>query len=173
MWASKISMELVQHGRIALQDQLSRLEAVADEFRVFVSETCKSHDCRGLICLGRVVLRCLKDKRLFSRSLFFTISTRHGIMESWNQYVWLANMICFRLLHWSQKQMTQGVSKIFQAILWVSLSHGVSLGLSQHVFCIFFFVCQAWERRSSDRHRRAVGKSHYGKLSGCDASTQD
>ena len=131
-------MKLVQHGRIALQDQLSRLEAVADEFRVFVSETCKSHDCRGLICLGRVVLRCLKDKRLFSRSLFFTISTRHGIMESWNQYVWLANMICFRLLHWSQKQMTQGVSKIFQAILWVSLSHGVSLGLSQHVFCIFF-----------------------------------
>lgn len=59
-------------------------------------------------------------------------------MESWNQYVWLANMICFRLLHWSQKQMTQGVSKIFQAFLWVSLSHGVSLGLSQHVFCIFF-----------------------------------
>ena len=139
MWASKISMELVQHGRIALQDQLSRLEAVADEFRVFVSETCKSHDCRGLICLGRVVLRCLKDKRLFSRSFFFTISTRHGIMESWNQYVWLANMICFRLLHWSQKQMTQGVSKIFSSY---SLGFPFTWGLIRvfhSMFFVFFF----------------------------------
>lgn len=74
-------MELVQHGRIALQDQLSRLEAVADEFRVFVSETCKSHNCQNLIYLDHVVLRCLKDKRLFSRSLF---SQYLHDTESWN-----------------------------------------------------------------------------------------
>lgn len=54
----------------------------------WISSLClRDHDCRGLICLGRVVLRCLKDKRLFSRSLFFTISTRHGIMESWNHRI--------------------------------------------------------------------------------------
>ena len=134
-------IKLVQHGRIALQDQLSRLEAVADEFRVFVSETCKSHNCQNLIYLDHVVLRCLKDKRLFSRSLFFTISTRHGIMESWNHGIsmfglrtWFVSGYCIG----ARSRWLKAFQKSFKLFFGFPFHMG-SHWVFHSMFFVFFF----------------------------------